>query len=104
VLSPGIRPEASIAREPTWWEDRNIRELCEPGNLRFINEMMGVVTLEDPRLGELPLGWTQTVGPDGLPRWSKDDWDVGQATEFDPRLEIEALKERGVQIEDVILV
>jgi hypothetical protein len=59
---------------------------------------MGVVTLEDPRLGGLPPHWMQTVGPDGLPRWAKDDWNLGEVTELDPRLDIEALKERGIQI------
>ncbi|KAI4170113.1 MAG: hypothetical protein LQ346_008900, partial [Caloplaca aetnensis] len=63
----------------------------------FLDGTTGQTALQDPRLGPLPAGW----GLDSHMNMDAYNWyyneRTGEDTEFDPRLEPDALRERGVE-------
>ena len=72
-------------------------------------------TQRDPRLGDLPPGWRFAY--EGTPESEEQEYDAdgilkhqfyrdrrGQRTWDDPRLNIESLRKRGVNIQDLILI
>jgi hypothetical protein len=65
----------------------------------FLDRKTGVVQLEDPRLGPLPLGWREEEHPlDHIFHWFVNE--TGEnAGSRDPRTRSGALKERGVNVE-----
>ncbi|KAL8889084.1 MAG: hypothetical protein Q9215_003583 [Flavoplaca cf. flavocitrina] len=62
------------------------------------------IHLHDPRLGPLPAGWRiENHKNDYAYNWFLNDI-TGEATRFDPRLEPEALKARGVDLREFRLI
>lgn len=68
----------------------------------FINHETGEAQIEDPRLGPLPAGWRT---------WSHEEEsaynvylndETGECTIFNPRLSLEALRARGVELQDFL--
>lgn len=76
----------------------------------------GERTHDDPRLGPLPPGWRRSFGRDDNLKYArfddddkpKEPWfeniETGEETRSDPRLTLEALIARGVDIKELILV
>lgn len=72
----------------------------------YTNSLTGKTILEDPRLGSLTEGWTLESG-DILGGYRTPQFrnvETGEITNFDPRLEIGALKARGCNIERFRLI
>lgn len=75
---------------------------------RFVNTITGEETDRDPRLAPLPKEWEQYERP-----WTQDDpmaftcfrnKVTGEEITYDPRMEPDALRARGVKIEQFDLV
>jgi hypothetical protein len=77
---------------------------------RFYNSDAETTTLEDPRLGPLPPCWERTEigraldGDDPLHCDFFRNTGTGEVINYDPRLEPDALRERGVKLERFELV
>ncbi|KAL8667151.1 MAG: hypothetical protein Q9168_007323 [Polycauliona sp. 1 TL-2023] len=72
---------------------------CEKFNSVFFNQLTGQYLDEDPRLGQLPFPWRRAHLGDIM---INDD--TGEVTQLhDPRLSAEALRKRGVPLQDFIL-
>ena len=71
----------------------------------FINRDTGIVQLEDPRLGPLPPGWriADHEYKQILTRYTNDAAGIC-CSEFDPRMSAEALKARGIDLQEYRLV
>lgn len=75
---------------------------------RFFNGETGSLQFEDPRLGPLPAGWRQVV----LDRTMSDplsmEWfkheESGEVLNYDPRVRVDELKARGVEVRSFLLV
>ena len=82
-------------------DDLPYRETYE---MRFVNNATGESVVEDPRLPQkLPVGWTSKLDSDG------DGFFVevasGRKIWEDPRLfDINFLRSRGVDVQDILLV
>ncbi len=77
-----------------------------------------VITQNDPRLGDLPKGWKKGYAKDGRRRLYETEYNddgtmrrlrfqqisTGLSTKSDPRMASSALKERGVILEDIIII
>lgn len=74
----------------------------------FFVDGKGEVTSQDPRLGMLPDEWEGLEYERGMgdPAWGVRyrDRRSGEEINYDPRMTAEALKERGVRIEKIMLV
>lgn len=71
----------------------------------YVNRETGEERFEDPRLGQLPLGWTSNdpdSKSDGLDWFINDE--IGELVPWgsDPRMTPEALKARGVPLQDFV--
>ena len=98
--------EALLGAVPSNWQlvNRHLPDLdfyCDA----FMNVQTGVIQVEDPRLGPLPAGWRIADH-----RWkhvynlfSNEETGVS-ATDSDPRLSPEALRARGVKLQEIRLV
>ncbi|KAK4693443.1 hypothetical protein P7C71_g3957, partial [Lecanoromycetidae sp. Uapishka_2] len=71
----------------------------------FINDDTGAVQMEDPRIGPLPDGWrvASHTYQDAYDLYATDSTGE-EPTRFDPRMSPEALRERGVKLEEFRLV
>ena len=71
----------------------------------FINRDAGIVQIEDPRLGPLPPGW-QIADHRNKHMWNKYTNKAAGivGTHFDPRMSPEALKARGIDLQEYRLV
>ena len=98
--------EALLGALPTNWQrvERHFPELvCY--YTAFINVKTGDVQVEDPRLGPLPAGW-RTIEhrrKHAYNVFSNEELGV-TATYTDPRLSPEALRARGVKLQEIRLV
>ena len=74
-------------------------------NDAFMNVQTGDVQVEDPRLGPLPAGWriADHRKKDAYNKFCNEELGV-TATELDPRLSPEALRARGVKLQEIRLV
>ncbi|KAL8750844.1 MAG: hypothetical protein Q9199_006815 [Rusavskia elegans] len=71
----------------------------------FIDSAMGKTHLQDPRLGPLPAGWRiENHDKDDAFNWYVNDITGEVARIRDPRLEPDALRARGVEIQEFRLV
>ncbi len=66
----------------------------------FINQETGETQVEDPRMGPLPTGWQicSHENESGYNKYSNPE--TGERTIFDPRMSPEALRARGVDLQD----
>lgn len=70
----------------------------------FVHNETGQFETEDPRLGDLPPGWTrETWDDDNYVRYVREDGVEPTFPDKDPRMTYEALEARGVKIEDIII-
>ncbi|KAI2628488.1 heterokaryon incompatibility protein-domain-containing protein [Hypoxylon sp. NC1633] len=91
--------EAFLGKLPTGWK------ALSGGSVQwYINHEQNIETLHDPRLGPLPRGWKEKKFSDGSLGWISDDYDHTDLINFDPRLEVDALKARGVLFQQITLV
>ena len=66
----------------------------------FINQETGETQIDDPRLGPLPAGW-QIYGHEEESAFNKYlNHETGRTTVYDPRVSPEALRARGVELQD----
>ncbi|KAI9687976.1 MAG: hypothetical protein M1820_010374 [Bogoriella megaspora] len=66
--------------------------------LRFLNTETSVISAEDPRLGPLPEGWTESEGK----HWK--NMESGETVDTDPRWSVEELRRRGCDLRPFLLV
>lgn len=75
---------------------------------RFLNTSTGEATVEDPRLGALPRQWKrvdrETTADDPEQCEFFENTETGDIINYDPRMSVSVLKERGVGLEKVRLV
>ncbi|KAF4629746.1 hypothetical protein G7Y89_g8396 [Cudoniella acicularis] len=65
----------------------------------FINRRSGSILEEDPRLGPLPPGWQSEKRGDNSRLWFwNTDMSEAEATQEDPRMTLEALRKRGMEL------
>lgn len=70
----------------------------------FYDEDTGETQITDPRLGPLPAGWRlASHSREDVFNWFLND-ETGEFSEFDPRLKLDALKARGVELQEFRLV
>jgi hypothetical protein len=88
------------------------------GSLEMVFRTGGVMTQNDPRLGPLPRDWKKVYFKEGDEQPYETEYDgdgtmrrlrfqqisTGETTKSDPRMTSSALKERGVIIEDIIII
>ena len=98
--------EALLGALPTDWQrvQRHLPDIDGHCNA-FINVQSGVVQVEDPRLGPLPAGWriADHKRKHAYNLFSNEELGITE-TNTDPRLSPEALRARGVTLQDVRLV
>ena len=98
--------EALLGALPSSWQ-RVSRYFPDLGTAygNFMNVQTGVVQVEDPRLGPLPAGWriADHRKQHAYNKFSNEELGVS-ATNTDPRLSPEALRARGVNLEELRLV
>jgi hypothetical protein len=73
--------------------------------MAFINQDSGTVTFDDPRSGSLPGGWEfdrQYETDERAKRYFRNT-KTGKFTWADPRLTVEELRKRGVDVQEIIL-
>ncbi|KAI6082162.1 heterokaryon incompatibility protein-domain-containing protein [Hypoxylon rubiginosum] len=91
--------EALLGKLPTGW-----KVLSEGGVQWYVNDEQKTESLHDPRLGQLPPGWKERKLSSGGLGWVSDRYDHNDLITFDPRLEADALKARGVPLQQITLV
>ena len=70
----------------------------------YLNQETGHFQVEDPRLGPLPPGWSlRSHSEEDFGQWIVND-ETGEDACPDPRLTSEALRERGVPLQKLVLV
>ena len=70
----------------------------------FVHNETGQLMTEDPRLGDLPPGWTrETWGNDPYVRYVREDGVKPEFPDKDPRMTYEALEARGVKFDDILI-
>ncbi|KAE9371638.1 hypothetical protein N431DRAFT_545839 [Stipitochalara longipes BDJ] len=70
----------------------------------YLNQETGLFQAEDPRLGPLPPGWSLRSHPnEDFQQWIVND-ETGEEACPDPRLTSEALRERGVPLQEFVLI
>ena len=88
------------------------------GSFGVVYRTGGVMTQNDPRLGPLPRGWKKVYHKKGDEQRYETGFDsdgtmrqlrfqqlsTGKATDRDPRMTSSALKERGIILEDIIII
>jgi hypothetical protein len=95
-----IEPEALLGPLPDGW-----RVVCfgrVDAGMVFADDEKRAYTRDDSRLGALPIGWEQKSFEDDQLCWFNT-----LTTEFcwaDPKLTAQALKERGVDVQDLFLI
>ena len=97
--------EALLGSLPSNWQ-RVTRHFPDLGYYdAFTNVKTGVVQVEDPRLGPLPAGWriADHSRKYAYSRFCNEELGVS-ATRTDPRLSPEALRARGVKLQEIRLV
>ncbi|KAI6081210.1 hypothetical protein F4821DRAFT_33309 [Hypoxylon rubiginosum] len=92
--------EALLGRLPPGWRIQYDGDAKR--GMWFVNETTGTETREDPRLGAVPVGWNQGEFSEGQ-LW-RAQRGISNNTTFDPRLEAVALRERGVDVQNLILI
>lgn len=70
----------------------------------FVDGNTGKTQTEDPRLGPLRPGWRVAAHEEDSAWDSFTNVETGEDTNFDPRLELEMLKARGVDIQEFVLI
>lgn len=98
--------EALLGALPTDWQRVN-RYFPDLGGYwdAFVNVQSGVIKVEDPRLGPLPAGWRIADHEEkyAYNLFSNEELGITE-TETDPRLSPEALRARGVKLQEIRLV
>ena len=95
--------EALLGPLPDGWQqvfryDENTQRYADVfGDLRH-----GTYQFEDPRLGDLPEGWSTMVHPSQNLLFINEQQDL--KSKFDPRMRSENLRERGVELQRFYLV
>ena len=101
-----VEGEALLGALPSNWQ-RVLRFFPDLGThySAFTNVHTGVVQVEDPRLGPLPAGWCLLDHSEkhAYNRFSNEELGV-TGTLADPRLSPEALRARGVNLQEIRLV
>jgi hypothetical protein len=70
----------------------------------YLNQETGLFQAEDPRLGPLPPGWSlRSHLSEEFEQWIVND-ETGEQAFPDPRLTSEALRKRGVPLEEFVLI
>ena len=70
----------------------------------FVHDETGQLQREDPRLGDLPPGWTrETWDDDPYIRYVREDGVKSEFPDKDPRMTYEALEARGVKFDDILI-
>ena len=70
----------------------------------FVHNETGQLEFEDPRLGDLPPGWTrETWDDDPFVRYVREDGVKPTFPDKDPRMTYEALEARGVKFDDILI-
>jgi hypothetical protein len=74
----------------------------------FFKEGSLEATCEDPRLGDLPPGWTRVsrdrVAEDPLTVAAFRNSYTGESRKSDPRVDLDVLQQRGVHVEMIALI
>lgn len=95
--------EAFLGAIPSPWKLRHWTSLKTSTWLTYYVDDSGQKTLEDPRLPPLPPGWEELrADDDSRPEFKQ--MTSGEVQDSDPRMSPEALKERGIILEEFRLV
>ncbi|KAH7310612.1 heterokaryon incompatibility protein-domain-containing protein [Stachybotrys elegans] len=71
----------------------------------FINTETGELLKSDPRLGSLPPGWEEVASSDPfLPPFVFQNKADGRISVNDPRMSADAIRQRGIELETLVLV
>ncbi|OBT80261.1 hypothetical protein VF21_00609 [Pseudogymnoascus sp. 05NY08] len=109
AMIPGLCNSASILGQlPHPWKIQLVDQLGHPEpQPHYINSETGVTTREDPRLGSLPPDWIRVQGEwqTSQPIFVDHFQNVmtGQVVHWDPRLDVDSLRDRGVAIKTFLL-
>lgn len=112
-LIPGLNDaNALLELLPSSWKAQVFNdETCLFTNLRFLNSETGIMSDEDPRLGPLPEGWEvvergerTNKDPRVFRRFRGMVKGKSRVVNWDPRMEPEALRVRGVELRSFVLV
>lgn len=98
--------EVLLGALPTDWQrvERHFPDLGGYSDA-FVNVQSGMIKVEDPRLGPLPAGWRIADHEEkhSYNLFSNEELGITE-TETDPRLSPEALRARGVKLQEIRLV
>lgn len=97
--------EALLGPLPNGWRKANEYSRQYGGNWPVIvHNETGQLMTEDPRLGNLPPGWTrETWDDDPYVRYVREDGVKPTFPDKDPRMTYEALEARGVKFDDILI-
>ncbi|KAK5652292.1 hypothetical protein OQA88_10640 [Cercophora sp. LCS_1] len=107
-----MNAEGLLGQPPVGYEVVHVADRVARWHTHFRHRQTGrtLGPLEDPRLEPLPDEWTlrELNGRDdesneGLPLYEFVNRNTGEVTRFDPRMTVEALRERGVGVESFTL-
>jgi len=100
--------EPILGRLPQPWIMKLIQDETGIEIPMWLNAETSEKTLEDPRLGDLPPGWTRIlrnrVMEDPLTFATFENLETGEMLDHDPRVSIEILKARNLPIETLALL
>jgi len=96
--------EALLGPFPRSFVPRYRYDGTESRSWGYLNQETGLFQAEDPRLGPLPPGWSLRSHPsEEFEQWIVND-ETGEQAFPDPRLTSEALRKRGVPLEEFVLI
>ncbi|KAK4184575.1 hypothetical protein QBC35DRAFT_391426, partial [Podospora australis] len=98
--------ESLLGPLPAPWETAFHNNISGNWVLRFRNNATGEKLLDDPRKGSLPEGWSAVNGVADLAERQQVPFQndlTGEASDCDPRMTVEALKQCGVNLETFCL-
>jgi hypothetical protein len=95
--------EALLGKMPNTWDVRERRGFRDMRGMYFVNTVTGETSRMDPRLDSSYPGWTSRID-DYLGVVWKNEERGGDWSLYDPRFSVEALRARGVDIKDIMLI
>lgn len=98
--------EALLGPLPKGWSV-HYKQVDGRWSARFIDPA-GAEHLDDPRLGPLPRGWSrkevEITADDPIHVDHFENRKTGEVINYDPRMSVEAIEERGTELETIRLV